>query len=155
MPVAFVGGGSFIASGTSRFALRRFRALGICIRSSHPKALLKPPLGALEPVQGIEQLKTNLTHLVRARRVLLGLSNGKPDSVNRHARLIREFVVNDPRTRLSLGVNHPQNLVHHLRRHEPSASGLSPLNFDLLVHRLRAMREYESIVRDTEDDGDS
>jgi hypothetical protein len=106
MLVAFVGSGSSIASGTGGFWLCRFLAFRVRIGWSHARALLKPALGALEPVQCIEQLKTDLTHLVRARRELLGLSNGKPDSINRHASLIRQFVVNGRRAQLSLDVNH-------------------------------------------------
>ena len=114
MPVLLVESRSSIARGTGARRLGRFSVLGFRIRSSESKALLKPPLSSLESIQRIEQLKTGLTNLVCARSELLRLSNGEPDSIDRYASLIREFVVNSRRTRLSLIVNHSQNLSHHL-----------------------------------------
>ena len=71
------------------------------MRNLRAKSPLKTTLSRLEPVQCVEQLKPSFTHVVRTRRVLFGMLNRKPDTINCYTRLVRQLKLKAVRRELA------------------------------------------------------
>jgi hypothetical protein len=56
-----------------------------------PGSRLEPAINSLKSLKRIQELETDLPHLICARPELLHILNGKPDPVDRDTRLIGEF----------------------------------------------------------------
>jgi hypothetical protein len=52
---------------------------------------LKPAIDGLEPLQRVQKLKGDVSHLIRARCELLGVLDGKPDAVDSNTGLVRHL----------------------------------------------------------------
>ena len=67
---------------------------------------LESAVHGFQPLKGVEQLQTRITHLVRARGEMLGVLNGESDPIYCDPRLIRP----SPRTQRH-GGRHPIHLI--------------------------------------------
>ena len=57
----------------------------------YSRSILKPAINGLEPLQRVQKLEADVTHLIGVWRELLSVLDGKPDAINSNARLIRHL----------------------------------------------------------------
>lgn len=82
-------------------------------------SILKSALGSLQSVQGIQELHSRFSELLRLAPVLRGFDR-KSDSVNRNSRLICHLELKWRWSQLGFSFNHPDELVNNFRSHHLS-----------------------------------
>jgi hypothetical protein len=78
---------------------------------------LEATLHRFQSFERIEQLQASFSNRVRTRRELLGVFDGKFDSVDGDSRLVGHLEFNWRRARLNIGLDLFKNLMHCLRTH--------------------------------------
>jgi hypothetical protein len=65
----------------------------ICSSGLGPRhgSYLDPAIDGFKPVKRVQELEADVSHLIRTRRELLGVLDGKPDAVDGNTRLVRHL----------------------------------------------------------------
>ena len=63
----------------------------LALANQQATASAQPAIGYLKPLQRIQELDADVSHLIRPRRELLAVLDGESDAVDGNARLIRQF----------------------------------------------------------------
>jgi hypothetical protein len=104
------------------------------------EVLLKSAVNHFKSFESVQQLKTGLAHLIRARSKLLHMLDDESDAVNGNTRLIRHLELYRRRSRFHFGFDRLKDIVHDFGTHRVISTGQSPaVTADQIVrpHRLR------------------
>jgi hypothetical protein len=77
-----------------------------------PGPFLESAVHGFQPLKGVEQLQTRITHLVRARGEMLGVLNGESDPIYCDPRLIGHLELDGGRPRIHLVLDRLKNLMY-------------------------------------------
>jgi hypothetical protein len=91
----------------------------ICSSGLGPRygSYLEPAIDGFQPLQRVQELEANVSHLIDPRRELLSMSDGKLDAVDGHTRLVRHFELHGSRLRPGPRLNQFKVLFHEFALH--------------------------------------